>query len=65
MPRSKQTRQWYVADIIIEIVVQRDPRNVVHINTVLVRAANDEEAYLKAIELGRSAGRGFLSESCR
>jgi hypothetical protein len=62
MPRSKQTRQWYVADIIIEIVVQRDPRNVVHINTVLVRAANDEEAYLKAIELGRrQAGDSYLN----
>src|SRR5438045_4530367 len=43
----------YVADIIEVITVEIDPRNVVHTNTVLVSAASPEEAYEKAISLGR------------
>jgi Domain of unknown function (DUF4288) len=45
--------KWYLADIVEEIKVQRDPRNVVHTNLVLIRADSPEEAYEKAFEIGK------------
>ena len=44
--------QWYLAEIVVQITVEGDVRNVVHTNLVLVRADSPEEAYQKAIELG-------------
>lgn len=45
--------KWYLADIVEEIFIEDDPQNVVHINTVLIRADSPEEAYTKAMELGK------------
>src|SRR5260370_3823593 len=47
--------QWYVAELVVEITVEDDPRNVVHKNLVLIRADSPEEAYEKALSLGREA----------
>ncbi len=44
--------KWYLADIVLEITIESDPRNVVHTNLVLIRADSPEEAYQKAMELG-------------
>lgn len=44
--------RWYLAEIVEEIVVQGDPRNLVHVNTTLVRADSPNEAYDRAQELG-------------
>jgi hypothetical protein len=44
---------WYVAELIEEIRVEGDARNVVHRNFVLVRADSPEEAYQRALDLGR------------
>ena len=44
--------KWYLADIVLEITIEGDPRNVVHTNLVLIRASSPEEAYQKAVELG-------------
>jgi uncharacterized protein DUF4288 len=44
--------KWYLADIVEQITVEGDPRNVIHTNRVLVRADSPEEAYQKALELG-------------
>ena len=44
--------KWYLAEIVMHITVEGDPRNVVHTNLVLVRADSPEEAYEKATELG-------------
>jgi hypothetical protein len=45
--------RWYVADIVLELVIKGDPRSVVHVNTVLVEADSPEEAYQRAQTLGR------------
>jgi len=45
--------EWYIADIVIEINVEDESENVLHINTTLIQANNPEEAYKKAIELGK------------
>src|SRR5580704_16335633 len=48
--------KWYLADIVLEITVEDDPRNVVHTNLHLVRAESPEEAYQKAIQIGIASG---------
>ncbi len=44
---------WFLADLVVARSIEDDPRTVVHINTVLVRADSAEEAYLRATEIGR------------
>lgn len=44
--------EWYLADLILEIRVEDDPRSVVHVNTLLVNASSPNEAYDKALQLG-------------
>jgi hypothetical protein len=43
---------WYIAEVVMEITVEDEARNVVHINFLLVRAQSPEEAYEKALRLG-------------
>ena len=33
--------KWYLADIVLEITIEDDPRNVVHTNLVLISADSD------------------------
>lgn len=51
--------KWYLADIVQQITVEDDPRNVVHTNLVLVRADSPEEAYEKAIEVGTAGEQSY------
>ncbi len=53
MTGAEQT--WFIAELVMEITVSGDSRNVVHHNHVLIRASSNEEAYSKAALLG---GRG-------
>jgi hypothetical protein len=46
--------RWYLADLVLEHLIEGDPHNVVHVNTHLVEADSPEEAYRKAIDLGKS-----------
>jgi hypothetical protein len=45
--------EWYVAEILEEITVQGDSRNVLHRNLVLIRASSPDEAYERAVAIGR------------
>jgi len=47
--------KWYLAWLIQEIIVENEPRNVVHTNLMLVRADSPDEAYEKALELGKES----------
>jgi len=44
--------RWYLADIVQEIQVEGDERNVVHINTTLIEASSPEEAFDLAMLIG-------------
>jgi len=46
--------EWYLAEIVVEIVAEDDPRNVIQINLVLIHANSPEEAYAKALERGKT-----------
>ena len=45
--------QWYLADVIVEMRIEGEPRSLIHINTLLVRADSPEEAHQKAWALGQ------------
>lgn len=45
--------EWYIAEIVQEITVEGDARNVVHRNLVLIKASSPEDAYSRSIELGQ------------
>jgi len=45
--------KWYLADIVEEVRVEGDRRNVVHTNRTLIRADSPGEAYKKAVALGK------------
>ncbi len=51
--------KWYVAELIEEITVEGDERNVVHKNLILVRADSPEQAYDRACELGKQSETAF------
>jgi hypothetical protein len=47
--------RWYLTDVVLEHRIDDEPRNVVHVNTHLVEAGSPEEAYEKALRLGRDS----------
>ena len=53
MAYISRNAEWYVAEIVEEITVEGDPRNVVHRNLVLIQARSPEEAYDRTIEAGK------------
>lgn len=50
IPRNAE---WYIAEIVEELKVEGDARNVVHCNLVLIKASSPEDAYTRAEELGK------------
>ena len=44
---------WYLADLVVQLEVEGDPRSVVHVNSCLIEAPTPEVAYDKAMALGR------------
>jgi hypothetical protein len=50
-----ENAKWYVAELINEIVVEDESANVVHKDLVLVRADSPDDAYDKALLLGKAS----------
>jgi hypothetical protein len=44
--------RWYLAELVLEITVEGDKRNVVHQNLTLVRASSENDAFALASQLG-------------
>jgi hypothetical protein len=53
--------KWYLAEVVLEHLVEDDPRNVIHVNTILVEASSPDDAYSKAITLGHSSEADYLN----
>jgi hypothetical protein len=51
--------KWYLAWLVQEITVEDDPRNIVHTNLMLVRADSADEAYQRALELGKQSAMSY------
>jgi hypothetical protein len=43
---------WYIAQVVLELIVENESRNVIHINYLLVKASSPDDAYEKALRLG-------------
>lgn len=56
---------WYIAQIILEINVEGESQNVVHVNYLLVRGESPEEAYEKALRLGNAHTTTYLNQHKR
>ena len=59
MGHIPENATWYVAELIMELAVDGDPRNVVHKNLVLIEAKSPEDAYRKALELGKAGENSY------
>jgi hypothetical protein len=55
MPFIPEDAKWYLADIVLEITVEGEDGNIVHINLTLIRADSPEEAYDRAIQVGKES----------
>ena len=53
--------KWYIADLVMECQIEGEPRNVVHVDIVLVRADSPEEAFQKAEQLGKEGENSYLN----
>ena len=59
MSYMPEDARWFIAQLVEEFRVQGSQRNAVHINYVLIAASKPEEAYRKALELGRHANNEY------
>jgi len=50
---------WFLAQLVIEICIADEPRNVVHINSHLVRAKSSTEAEKKANKIGKECATSY------
>jgi len=55
--RDLDETTWFYATLITKIVVEGDPRNVMHADTILVRARDIDDAYFRALDLGSEQNR--------
>jgi hypothetical protein len=53
--------QWYVAEVVTHTVIEDDPDSFTTIDTVLLAARTEDDAYKKALEYGRSCARESLN----
>ena len=53
--------KWYLAELVNEITVTGDLRNVIHKNLTLVRADGADEAYQKALAFGQQAELSYFN----
>jgi len=51
--------EWFLAQLVVEIRVAGCRRNIVHINYVLIRANNPQQAYREAMKLGKGSNRTY------
>ena len=63
MGHVPQDAEWYVAELVQEIFVADDPRNVVWRNLTLVQANSPDEAFEKAQSLGNAGDTEYLNSA--
>ena len=63
MTYTPKNIQWYLAELVMECNIEGDLRNVIHINTILVRADSPEEAFEQAEQLGRQGEDTYYNET--
>lgn len=51
--------EWFIGELVEEFKAADQSENLVHINTILIKADSPEAAYEKALTFGESANRVF------
>jgi hypothetical protein len=62
MAHVPNNAEWFLADIVQEIRVAGCKRNIVHINSVIVRASTPHNAYVRATEMGKRGNTAYVNE---
>lgn len=60
-----QDAAWYITELVIEILVEEDPRNIVHRNLILIHAHSPDEAFSRANEIGQQHQREYQNPGGR
>jgi hypothetical protein len=50
---------WFIAELLIEMRIEKEPRNVVHVNSHLIRAKTNADAKRKAKEIGKQSSNSY------
>jgi hypothetical protein len=59
--QNDSNSQWYVAEVVTHTVIEDDPDAFTTIDTVLLAAKTEDDAYKKAMEYGQSCAREALN----
>ncbi len=53
--------EWYLAEIVQELTVEDDPRNMIWRNLTLMKADSPDHAYERALEMGQAGNNQYLN----
>ena len=56
-----ENTKWFIGELVEEFKAVNQTENLVHINTILIRADSPEIAYQKALTLGEETNRVFIN----
>jgi hypothetical protein len=60
-PFIPENTEWFIGELVEEFQAADQTENLIHINTILIKADSPEVAYEKALYLGESANRVFTN----
>lgn len=63
MADSPESARWYIAELVEELILDGNPRNVVHRKTQVIFADCPADAYEKALSLSTEHEIGYLNQS--
>lgn len=59
--KSEDQSRWYLTTILMILTIENEGRNVVHRNLHLIKAISDDDAYEKALKLGKDSETSYLN----
>jgi Domain of unknown function (DUF4288) len=65
MADSPEAVRWYIAELVEELILGRNVRNVIHRKTRVIFAGSHDEAYEKAISLSSDHEPSYLNQTHR
>jgi hypothetical protein len=63
MADSPEMARWYIAELVEELILESNIRNVVHRKTQVIFADSQEDAYQKALSLSTAHEIGYLNQT--
>jgi site-specific DNA-cytosine methylase len=63
MADSSETARWYVAELVEELILDANVRNVIHRKTRVIFADSEEDAYEKALSLSSEHEITYLNQT--